>query len=229
MHKPQTVQRVAVWSRGVRLAHWLMAAGVLGLLATGYLLHRFPGQQAELDYHYLTGYLLVAGLAVRVYLLLFGRAEAHWRALMPDAGSGRAALAMLRFYLSLGRFPLPRWYAHNPLWGPIYLLIFGVLIAQVVTGLGVGEYWLAEEPALSWHTVGAQVILGFAILHILAVFLHDLYGTGSDCSAMINGHRTFSRPPLIGGLDALDARLRSLENRPSGPGDRGRQSTDTED
>lgn len=212
MHRAQTVQLVAVWSRGVRLAHWLITVGVLGLLSTGYLLYRFPGEQAYLDYHYLLGYLLLGGLGIRVYLLLFGRAEAHWRTLMPGAGSGTAALSMLRFYLSLGRFPLPRWYAHNPLWGPIYLLVFGILIAQLVTGLGVGESWLPEEPALSWHTVGAQVVLGFTILHVVAVVLHDLYGTGSDCSAMINGRRTFARPPLVGGIEALDVRLQELED-----------------
>ena len=45
------------------------------------------------------------------------------------------------------------------------------------------------------HNQGNLLIGGFTLLHILAVFSHDLEGTGSDVSAMINGHKTFPITP----------------------------------
>ncbi|MCG8022768.1 MAG: cytochrome b/b6 domain-containing protein [Candidatus Thiodiazotropha endolucinida] len=41
------------------------------------------------------------------------------------------------------------------------------------------------------HYLSYQVIATFTLLHIIAVFSHDLAGKGSDISGMINGQRTF--------------------------------------
>jgi Ni/Fe-hydrogenase 1 B-type cytochrome subunit len=41
------------------------------------------------------------------------------------------------------------------------------------------------------HLLTYQVIALFTLLHLPAVFAHDLSGTSSDISGMINGHRIF--------------------------------------
>lgn len=189
----ERIQRVRVWSAGLRLAHWLIGLPVLVLLATGWLTGVAPSLAAAAsDVHGVAGFALTLGLALRLYLLLAGSGAAHWRALVPAPGDLGKAGMMLRFYLSLGRTPLPRWYSHNPLWVPLYALILLILVAQSATGLLMEHRPLLAGfylPAV--HAFLAPVILAFSALHIVAVVLHDARGTSSDVSAMINGHRIF--------------------------------------
>jgi len=213
MHKA-SLRRVKVWSAPLRLSHWLMAGAGLVLLATGWLLHAdLALGGAPADFHYVAGYVLVAALALRLYLLVLGSGAASWRDCLPPPGQWRAALQTLRCYVSFGRFPLPAWYAHNPLWGPVYLAMFAVLALQAATGLAFDEpYRLAGVTLVRVHVAGAVVIGVFTALHVAAVFVHDLSGSGSDTSAMINGHRIFVLPapgdlppPGIAGTGASEA------------------------
>lgn len=198
MQQSVTVKRVLVWSGPLRLSHWLMAVSVLLLLATGWLLEQLlPYHDALLDYHYLAGYALVAGLLMRAYLLFFARGSASIVGLIAQRARIQAMAAMLRFYLSLGRSPLPDWYAHNPLWQPVYLFLLVALIFQSLSGwFHETPYWIADTPIGAWHGLGARVIGIVCGLHVIAVFFHDLKGTGSDTSAMINGHRIFVIKPV---------------------------------
>jgi Ni/Fe-hydrogenase 1 B-type cytochrome subunit len=193
-----TIKRVKVWSGLLRVSHWLMAFAVLILLGTGWLLGSVPqAYEALLDYHYLAGYALIAGLLLRAWLLFFGRATDRLADLVPRRRQFSAMLDMLRFYLSFGRWPLPAWYAHNPLWQPVYLLLLMLLAVQVLTGVfAYAPYLLAGRAPVEWHASGAVILGAITALHLLAVFLHDLKGTGSDNSAMINGHRIFIVNPL---------------------------------
>jgi Ni/Fe-hydrogenase 1 B-type cytochrome subunit len=171
---------------------------VLVLLTTGWLLYQDThlGPQAR-DAHYLAGYVLAGGLLLRLYALLFGSGPAHWRDCIP-MGQGRAVMETLRFYLSLGRSALPRWYAHNPLWGPAYLLLLALLAVQTLSS---GFGWESTALAAISHDVhgpGAQIVGLWVLFHVIAVFMHEIKGTGGDVSAMINGHRCFvvERPPV---------------------------------
>lgn len=215
------VQRVLVWSQPLRIAHWLMALSALVLLATGWLGQRDPvlGAAAR-DYHYIAGAVLILGLALRLYLLFFGRGSD----LLGDCETDRhrlgQAVEMLRFYLSLGRAPLPRWYAHNPLWGPLYLLLFLFLLLQVVSGLLLlkGIALILGLSLYGLHQLGSGVILGFTLLHLAAVFSHDAKGSGADNSAMINGYRIFLVEDSNSGFGApqrvsLDQLSRQLQGR----------------
>lgn len=198
------VRRVRVWSGVVRGTHWLLAASTLVLLATGGLIPVLPGDQAVRDYHYLAGYVLVLALGLRLIFLVSGTREAHIRALLPGRGFVRSLGGMLRFYGTLGRAPLPRWYAHNPVWAPVYLLLLVLLAVQVATGFARADAaWAALIPT-SWHALGARLVLVLVVAHVVAAVLHDWRGTGSDLSAMINGHRTFEQPGRPVGLDVPD-------------------------
>jgi Ni/Fe-hydrogenase 1 B-type cytochrome subunit len=219
-----TIKRVKVWSGLLRLSHWLMAFAVPVLLATGWLLGSLPqAYDALLDYHYLAGYVLIAGVALRVWLLFFGRATDTLADLLPRRQQAGAVLDMLRFYLSFGRWRLPAWYAHNPLWQPLYLLLLTLLVAQILTGVFAdAPYLLASRTVGEWHASGAIIIAGIAGLHVLAVFMHDLKGTGSDTSAMINGHRIFVINPLQQPVEPGVQRIspEQIDRPGSKPGDR---------
>ena len=101
--------------------------------------------------------------------------------------------ASLLFYLSLGRAPLPNWYAHNPLWKPFYLLLFLLLALLLISG------WLMPDTPLlgrlylpDAHAWLADAVWVLVIAHLFSVVLQDIKGNTTDISAMLNGHRHFT-------------------------------------
>jgi len=177
----------------MRFAHWLIALSVIALMATGWLLKLAPGVADSVsEYHDLASIGLTLGLMLRLWLLFFGTGPAHWKALVPVRADLHKIGMTLRFYATMGKSPQPKWYAHNPLWAPVYLLVLVILVLQTLTGLlmeawpVVGGFYLP-----SVHDFWAPVILAFSCLHVITVVLHDAKGTTSDVSAMINGHRIF--------------------------------------
>jgi Ni/Fe-hydrogenase 1 B-type cytochrome subunit len=185
----ETLRRVPVWSPLLRLLHWALALAVAGLIGSGWLLRHDLGAlgQAPAEVHRNLGYVALALLGVRAYLLFFGRGPEHWRDLVPDALGLRAAGQMLRFYLTLARAPLPAYYAHNPLWGPLHLAFYVLLAAQGLSALA-GE--------THWHVVGYRILSALVLAHVITAFVHDWKGTSAEISAMVSGHKIFlvSRP-----------------------------------
>lgn len=187
------VHRTLVWSGWIRLAHWLIALSVFVLMATGWLVKLTPSvAESASEYHELASIGLTLGLILRLWLLFFGPAPAHWKTLIPKRTDLHKMGMMLRFYVTGGKSPLPKWYAHNPLWAPIYLIFLGILVLQALTGLLMQSHpliWNFYLPSV--HDFWAPVILGFTFVHVIAVVLHDVKGTAADVSAMLNGHRIF--------------------------------------
>jgi Ni/Fe-hydrogenase 1 B-type cytochrome subunit len=195
------VKRTLVWSGWMRLAHWLVALSVIVLMATGWLLKLAPSvADSASEYHDVSSIGLMLGLILRGWLLFFGAGPAHWKALVPRRADLDKMAMTLRFYLTMGKSTQPRWYAHNPLWAPVYLFFLAILALQTLTGLFMEAYPLIAGIYLpSVHDFWAPVILVFTCLHVIAVVLHDAKGTASDVSAMINGHRIF----IIDGAEGL--------------------------
>ena len=189
----EQIRRVAVWSGWLRLAHWAMAGATLLLLATGWLIANSPAvAESAAQVHYLGAAVMVFALVLRVFLGFFGAAAERFEQLLPREQELAAMRASLLFYLSLGRAPLPNWFAHNPLWKPIYLFLLVVLALSVVTG------WLMPDTPLigrlylpRTHLWLANAIAILTAAHLFSVVLQDLKGKGADISAMINGHRYF--------------------------------------
>jgi Ni/Fe-hydrogenase 1 B-type cytochrome subunit len=189
----ENVRRVPVWSGLLRLCHWAMALLLGASFLTALLVRHAPElAPAARDYHFMAGHVLLLALALRFYLLFFGERSDRLAALLPGRLERVSAVAMIRFYLSFGKAPLPRWFAHNPFWMPLYLGFFLVLLLVLATGLDHERgLVLAADTGAALHAAGAKILLGFAVLHTLAAFWHDCKGTGSDVSAMISGRRIF--------------------------------------
>lgn len=190
----EQIRRVLVWSGWLRLAHWSLAGATLVLLATGWLVANSPSVAASAaEIHYLGAGVLLAALALRLFLGLFGRGAERFAHMLPRAVERRAMRDSLLFYLSLGRAPLPNWFAHNPLWKPLYLLLLLLLALSVLTG------WLMPEMPLlgrlylpGVHARLADLVALLTIAHLYSVLLQDLRGRCADISAMLSGSRYFS-------------------------------------
>ncbi len=188
----ENIRYVLVWSGWLRLSHWLIATGILFQITSAWAIgHDNADYTFWLDWHLISGQIILMALALRVVLLFFP-GSSNWRALIPEKSQLQAMLQMVKFYLSLARFQLPNWYAHNPLWLPLYLVMFFVLAACSISGL------LYDSPKIIFgfqmvklHSALASVIIIFTIFHIVTVFLHDLKGKGAFISAMVNGYRYF--------------------------------------
>jgi Ni/Fe-hydrogenase 1 B-type cytochrome subunit len=190
----KTVSHVLVWSRWLRLTHWSLAISTLGLISTGWLMsHDFVLAQTAGEVHYLFSGLLLTALLFRLYLLFFGKGTDHLKDCEPNGHRLIQAWEVIRFYLTLGKAPLPKWYGHNPLWGPVYLALFLALTLATASGLMLlNEFHLIGVfSLLDLHQLCYQFILMFTLLHLPAVFSHDLSSKSGDISAMINGYRVF--------------------------------------
>ncbi len=188
----ENIRYVLIWSGWLRLSHWLITAGVLFQITSAWAIgHDNADYTFWLDWHLISGQIILMALALRIVLLFFP-GSSNWRALIPEKAQLQAMVQMIKFYLSLARFPLPNWYAHNPLWLPLYLIIFVVLAACSVTGLlHDSPKIIFGYPMVKLHSALASVIIIFTIFHIVSVFLHDLKGKGAFISAMVNGYRYF--------------------------------------
>lgn len=190
----EQIRRVLVWSGWLRLAHWSLAGSTLWLIATGWLVSNSPAMaEAASELHYLGAGVLIFGLCLRLFLGFFGRGAELFEHMLPTASEWSAVRASLLFYLSLGKAPLPRWFAHNPLWKMLYLLLFLLLALLALSG------WLMPDMPLLWgfylphvHAWLATAVLVVTVAHLYCVVLQDLKGTAADASAMINGSRHFS-------------------------------------
>jgi Ni/Fe-hydrogenase 1 B-type cytochrome subunit len=187
------LKRTLVWGGWYRFSHACIGLASIVLLVTGWIIANDSLLAADaLDIHYLSASFLVLGLAIRGVLLFAGREHERFSALIPLPREIAAIRGMAIFYLSLGKMPMPRWYAHNPLWKLIYLVILLALVIQIISG------GLMQDSPVIWgmylpgvHNFWAGLIFWFAILHVIAVIFHDLKGNTSDLSGIVNGYRLF--------------------------------------
>jgi Ni/Fe-hydrogenase 1 B-type cytochrome subunit len=216
----KTVSQVLVWSRWLRLSHWSLAISTVGLISSGWLMSRDTViAAAASEIHYLLAGILLPSLLLRLYLLFFGTGTDHLTDCEPNGHRLSQALQVIRFYLTLGKAPLPKWFSHNPLWGPIYIALFFLMILTTASGLLLLNDLplLGTISMLDLHQLGYTFILGFTILHLPAVFSHDLSSKSGDISAMVNGYRTFEVGDSLTGKReeeqsvSLDALMKQLE------------------
>ena len=189
----EQIRRVAVWSGWLRLIHGTLAGSTLALLATGWLIAQAPSVAASaVDIHYLAAGVLVFALALRLFFGLFGTGAERFEHMLPRLSEGRAVRDSLVFYLTLGRTRLPSWYAHNPLWKPLYLALLLVLILSVATGWLMPDLPLLGRVYLpAAHRWLADLVAIVTLAHLFSVVLQDIKGRHADISAMLSGDRYF--------------------------------------
>lgn len=158
----------------VNRLHFAVAAIALWLICTSpwiAMLRRVPAGAGWVDRaHVLLGF---AGLLVGALYALACTSGGRWRALFPWLAGGLGDVGRDLAGLARGRVPAAEG-------GGLYAMIEGLLLlAFIVAGVAGAGWYLSQggDSALAWrsvHVVSAQVLVGFVVLHVLAVASHML-------------------------------------------------------
>ena len=188
----ENIKYILVWSSWLRLSHWAIVLGVLFQITSAWAIKKdYANYDFWYDWHIMVGQLMLIVIFLRI-ILLFTDGASNWRSFFDYKSQLNAIIQMIKFYLSFARLPLPNWYAHNPLWKPIYLFMIVVLSGCVITGmLYDSNFTLLGYSSTKLHGELTTIIIVLSVAHIITAFLHDWKGKGAFISAIINGHRYF--------------------------------------
>jgi Ni/Fe-hydrogenase b-type cytochrome subunit len=191
--------RIYVWEKPVRISHWLIVVTLVFLSVTGFYLHRpfvlSEGHGAFLMakmrfVHVVSGFVLIAALALRLYWFFKGNFWAHWTAYVPIHRQQWEGMGdMLKFYLFM-RFDPGRRAGHNPLAALSYCVIYSLLVVEILTGLALYSQvlgnsvlhafigWLPLYINISYlrltHYFLMFVFFAFTLFHVYASILVSL-------------------------------------------------------
>lgn len=182
---PETVTAerptVRVWDLPIRLFHWLLVA----LLGFSW----WSGEQHAMEWHRLSGYLILALLLFRIYWGLVGSRTARFAHFVRGP---RVALAYAR---TLGKRDYVAATGHNPIGGWSVVAMLATLVTMVTAGLfavdvdglesgPLADYISFDQGRFAAHVHGFvfNVVLALVALHVAAILFylvrlrHDLIG-----------------------------------------------------
>jgi Ni/Fe-hydrogenase 1 B-type cytochrome subunit len=210
------ISRVYVWQLPVRFYHWINAAAIVALVATGYIIGSPPamqsGSEASFGYwfgtvrfvHFLAAFLFFFNFIYRIYWGFAGNKYARWENFIPyrkeQFQEVKAVLKVDVFQRSVGPFES---IGHNAMAGFTYFLSFIAFLFQCVTGFGMyAAMSTAVLPSLfAWivplmggdfavrqlhHTMMWFFII-FSMVHVYLVFYHDYIEARGVTSSMVGG------------------------------------------
>ena len=164
-----------VWSLGVRLLHWTLAASMIASFVT----HEGGGRV-----HENTGYVALAAAGLRVLLGFF--AGGYWR----FSQFVRGARATLAYAQAVWRHRERHYLGHNPLGGWMVLALLADAMATGVTGwlFTTDRFW-----GVQWleqlHGALGQALLPLLALHIAGVIFTSLRQRENLVAAMLHGRK----------------------------------------
>lgn len=175
---PVPPRAISVWDPLVRVAHWLLAAAVLGAFFID------DDYQA---WHERLGYAALAVVAVRVLWGFIGTRHARFRDFVRP-------LSMVRGYTrALLAGAEPRYLGHNPLGGAWILVLLALVAAAGLSGWALsvvgedGNEWLEDL-----HEALANGVIGAVLVHLAGVAWESLRHGENLARAMVTGRK---RPP----------------------------------
>jgi len=171
--------RFYLYTRYERFWHWLQAALILGLLATGFEVHgtfSWLGYKRAVAFHSALG---VTWLAAFAFFAFWVATTGEWKQYVPTT---KKMFEVMRFY-AYGIFsgqphPCPKTpdAKHNPLQRLTYLALAALLLPfMMATGLlyyvyndwaALGLGGLSLSAVALVHLIGAFAILAFLVVHI---------------------------------------------------------------
>lgn len=206
--RPRTLR---VWDLPTRLFHWVLMLLVFALLVSG----QFGG--AAMDWHARFGYAVLALLLFRILWGFVGSYHSRFSHFLPGASRLlEACRDMLR-----GQH---RWSAgHSPLGALSVVVMLLLLFFQASSGLMSddeigfsgplsGKVSGALVSFATWYhkAIGKPLLLGFILLHVVAIVYYRLRHGERLTSAMVHGDKAL---PLIFGEQALVASLDNGQTR----------------
>ena len=132
-----------VYSSTNRILHWIRVFVITGLTITGfYIAKPFLASAGSSDkllfaewafWHYLFGFILIAGGLLRIYLFFFGRDSSGELRSLKDVFSLRSWVTQLKSYFFVGE--LRKKGIYGPLQFMTYFAITGLVVISSLTGL----------------------------------------------------------------------------------------------
>ena len=164
-----------VWSLGVRLLHWTLAASMIASFVT----HEGDGLV-----HENIGYVALAAASLRVLLGFF--AGGYWR----FSQFVRGTRATLAYAHAVWQRREPHYLGHNPLGGWMVLALLADAMATGVTGwLFTTERFWGAQWLEQLHGALGQALLPLLALHIAGVIFTSLRQRENLVAAMLHGRK----------------------------------------
>ncbi len=208
--RPTALARVYVWEWPVRMAHWVIAAAILVLSATGFAIAHPPGRWAPLGtvkaIHSYAAIALTLAFASRMLWMFLGNRWASWPQFIPVQRERRGGLAAtFAWYLFMLRKP-PGYIGHNPLAGATYVVVFALELWMIATGFALysasAPYWspmhafrfLAPvfgglQQARFLHHAGMWFLLGFMVHHVYSAVLMSQVEANATVESIFSGYK----------------------------------------
>ena len=171
--------RTYVWEKPVRISHWLMFFTFLSLSFTGLYMHhpfllasgRASFLMARMRFvHVVSGFVLIAAIALRIYWFFKGNFWARWSSYVPIHREQWEGIgSMLEFYLFM-RFDPGHRTGHNPLAALSYFIIYLLIVVEILTGLFLFSQVLGN-PVLHQFTAWMAVLISPSYLRLIHYFL----------------------------------------------------------
>ena len=193
-----TYRRQKVYDPALRLIHLWNGLAILFLMVTIWISDLFDkgvGEDTLWQIHIFIGYALVVGIVARLAWGLVGPCHARYSDMWhPDAWWN----AVRHFNLTTK----PR-FGHNTLASAVYLLVYLLLIAMAVSGLGLAAIEHSMGPFNTWfgdmtwledlfeepHEIIYYLLMGFVVIHIAALIWHEYKDKTPMAQAMVTGYQ----------------------------------------
>jgi Ni/Fe-hydrogenase 1 B-type cytochrome subunit len=216
-NKTHMLRRIYVWELPVRVYHWMNAACLLVLIATGFIIGDPPSLmsgsgEASFNYwfgtvrfiHFAAAYLFMFNFLFRIYWGFVGNRYASWRNFIPtNKQFFKDIWKTLKSDIFMMKGYNVHTIGHNRMAGFIYFITFIAFIIQCVTGFGLysamSDWWLpnlfAWVPAVFGgdftlrlvHHLAMWFFIIFIVIHIYLVFYHDYVEGHGEMSSMGGG------------------------------------------
>jgi len=217
------LERVYVWEVPVRLCHWLTAGAILVLAVTGlYIGNPFLTVEGEAtrhfamgtikSVHFVAGMVFIVSVFFRVLWMFAGNPYARWHQLVPTTANRLKGIWDTFAYYTFLTKESPKFIGHNPLAGAVYVVVFGLFVVMIATGLAMASASAHTDSMLSsfqflipWcgglqiarfvHHVSMWLILGFAAHHVWSAFLIGTVEKNSLLDSIFTGYKVL--PPDV--------------------------------
>ena len=209
-------RRVYVWEFPVRAFHWINAAAITLLVATGFLIgdpmNIMASREASDQYifgtiraiHFVSAYIFTINLAVRAYWSVVGNRYSRWDTFVPTS---KEQLDEIKHVVMVdvlqiepeGKVNL----GHNAMASLVYFFFFIASLFQIITGFGLfsvtSESWFPQMfswiiPVMSgeyhvrvWHHIMMWFYILFTMVHVYLTFYHDYVEGRGTVSSMVGG------------------------------------------
>jgi len=218
----QDYKRAYVWQLPVRIFHWVNALAITVLIITGLLISHPPAlismneasEQFWFGYirmiHFMSAYLMVAVLIMRVYWAFKGNKFANWKVFVPFNKKGFSnAWHTIKYDVFLQNEKIYDYknihVGHNNVAAISYLVMFILAIIMIFTGFGlysdnatwflpkmfawVPEFLGGDMNTRVLHHLTMWGFILFALIHVYLVLYHDWLEGRGETSAMISGYK----------------------------------------